>query len=323
MDKKMMKFLDEYDEDDVDLVQSGQLAEVNCLIPHTMYGTLIGKGGSRLKSINRKFEVQVIFPADKRSEKVRIRGKKKENCEKAKQALLEQVPVKVHVPHKYHGSIIGKKGSNVRELNEKFRVRLNFPPPDQHLNFITISGAPACVSEAKEEIESQWKKMEDKQLRSFQLKVKVDPDFLGNLIGPLRPVILQIMRDHDVQIKFPKEGDAEKNIITITGYEEKAKAVKKDVLKIVSKLKKEQVSISSELHNELLGGKGEIDIQKVMEEFKVGMRLSESTTDPSLVTIIGAPYSLAQVKEYLLIEVFNTCPWLKKTPEMNEKDEQN
>ncbi|XP_059478346.1 vigilin-like isoform X2 [Neocloeon triangulifer] len=284
------------------------LEEVECHIPHDLFRELMNR--RKFKNIICQFGVEVMFPTDEKSDKVIIRGRK--NCEKAKKALLLllETAVKVYVPCKYHGFIIGKKGSNVNELKEKHHVDINFPHPDQHLDHITISGLPAYVGKAKQEIEEHWKKIEDKELRSLQLKIKVDPEFYGPLIGKNGSVIKQIIWDRNVHIKFPKEGDTEKNIITITGYEEEAKAAKEDILKIVSQLekqKKEQMLISREFCQELRGKKGKIDIQKLMQEFKVDIRFSDAADpDQSLVTIIGAEENPAKLKEYLQNEAFFT-----------------
>jgi hypothetical protein len=49
-------------------------------------------------------------------------------------------------------------------------------------------------------------------------------------------VISKIRSDHDVQINFPKKGDPEEHIITITGYETNANAAKDDIMAIVDEL---------------------------------------------------------------------------------------
>lgn len=49
-------------------------------------------------------------------------------------------------------------------------------------------------------------------------------------------MINKIRSDHDVQINFPRKGDPEEHIITITGYEKNACTARDDIMKIVNEL---------------------------------------------------------------------------------------
>lgn len=49
-------------------------------------------------------------------------------------------------------------------------------------------------------------------------------------------MISKIRSDHDVQINFPRKGDPEEHIITITGYEKNAYNARDDIMKIVNEL---------------------------------------------------------------------------------------
>lgn len=49
-------------------------------------------------------------------------------------------------------------------------------------------------------------------------------------------MISKIRSDHDVQINFPRKGDPEEHIITITGYEKNAYSARDDIMKIVNEL---------------------------------------------------------------------------------------
>jgi polyribonucleotide nucleotidyltransferase len=68
------------------------------------------------------------------------------------------------------------------------------------------------------------------------VQIEVDPDFHPKIIGKRGAVITKIRQDHDVQINFPKKGDPEEHVITITGYEQNTLAAKEDIMKIVNEL---------------------------------------------------------------------------------------
>jgi predicted PilT family ATPase len=167
---------------------------IECVIPQKLHRTVMGAKGFKVQGITQEFDVQIKFPerensnngeeeehvngdgANRPCDIIRITGKK-ENCEEAKQALLDLMPVtiEVNVAYEYHRSIIGQKGRDVREMMEKYDVHIVLSPADQKLDIIKISGTPACVAKAKEAVEERCKQLEedraDRQLRSYELKV--------------------------------------------------------------------------------------------------------------------------------------------------------
>lgn len=160
----------------------------------------------------------------------------------AKQALLDLVPitVEVDVPFDLHRSIIGQKGRDVKELMETYDVHIVLSPADQKLDIIKITGTPANVERAKTAVQERCKDLEaakqDRILKSYELKLEVIPDYHPKIIGRRGARITKIRSDHDVQINFPKKGDPDEHIITITGYEENAKSARDDIMKIVEEL---------------------------------------------------------------------------------------
>lgn len=77
---------------------------------------------------------------------------------------------------------------------------------------------------------------QDRLLKSYELKLEVVPEYHPKIIGRRGAVITKIRSDHDVQINFPKKGDPEEHIITITGYEDNTKKARDDIMKIVNEL---------------------------------------------------------------------------------------
>jgi predicted PilT family ATPase len=75
----------------------------------------------------------------KTSDIIRVSGRP-ENCEGAKQALLEQVPItlEVDIPFKVHPRVIGQKGIHVRELMKNYDVHITVPSPDEKSDTIKV-----------------------------------------------------------------------------------------------------------------------------------------------------------------------------------------
>ncbi|XP_015598207.1 vigilin [Cephus cinctus] len=315
-----------------DIVQELEsMVTIECIIPQKHHRTVMGSKGCKVQTITSDFDVQIKFPDrdiqdEHRPEEqvngengevletvpacdvIRITGQP-ENAAAAKQALLDLVPItiEVEVPFDLHRSIIGQRGRDVRELMETHDVHIMLSPAEQKLDYIKISGTPSCVESAKEAILERCKVLEagrqERALKSFELKIEVDPEYHPKIIGRKGAVITKIRTAHDVQINFPRKGDPDQHIIKIVGYEKNAHDAKEDILKIVNELDeltREEVSIEAEVHSRLIGARGR-NIRRIMDEFKVDIKFPRKTdADPNIVTIIGAEENVADAKDWLL-----------------------
>ncbi|XP_070160748.1 vigilin [Polyergus mexicanus] len=307
------------------------MVTMECIIPQKHHRTVMGAKGRKVQNITSEYDVQIKFPdRDVYEEQkvpeqingengeigeivlacdiIRITGQP-ENVAAAKQALLDLVPItiQVDVPFDFHRSIIGQKGKDVRELMNTYDVHIMLSPAEEKLDYIKISGTPSCVQNAKEAIlekcETLKAERKDRALKSFELKLEVDPEYHPKIIGRKGAVINKIRSDHDIQINFPRKGDPEEHIITITGYEKNAYSARDDIMKIVNELNgltKEEVQINAAVHSRLIGAKGR-NIRKIMDEYKVDIKFPRKTdADPNIVTIVGAEENVADARERLL-----------------------
>lgn len=94
------------------------------------------------------------------------------------------------------------------------------------INFLTINFEEVNVCSPRKKA-SIW---------YYSLQLEVDPEYHPKIIGRRGAVISKIRSDHDVQINFPRKGDPEEHIITITGYEKNAHSARDDIMKIVNEL---------------------------------------------------------------------------------------
>lgn len=129
-----------------------------------------------------------------------------DRCEAAKQALIDQIPVteEINVPFDIHRWIIGQKGRDVRELMSRYDVHIELSPPEEKLDIIKITGTPANIEDAKKAIEQRVEQYEegrkDRELRSFELKLEIDPIWHSKIIGRRGAVINKIRANHGVQV---------------------------------------------------------------------------------------------------------------------------
>lgn len=284
---------------------------VDVIIEQKHHRTIMGKGGSKVQQIQSDFNVEIKFPdrnddpdfvseendeGIKYSDIIRLTGRP-ENCEGAKQALLEQVPVAVEVdiPFDMHRFIIGQKGKDVRELMRMYDVNITVPPSTLCSNTIVIVGSPKSAAAAKEALLEKRNELEvvkaEKELRSFEVKIQVDAEFHPKIIGKGGAVITNIRKNFDVNIQLPKKDDPDDDVITIIGLEENALQAKEEIMKIVNELSgrvSEDVEIDHRVHSRIIGSRGK-NVREIMKEYGVEIRFPRSTegSNPNLVSISG------------------------------------
>jgi predicted PilT family ATPase len=228
------------------------------------------------------------------------------------QSSINFLPIptfKVEVPFEFHRFIIGQKGVGVRQLMNAHDVNIKVPSSEEKSSTIIVTGAPTNVVEAKKALEDRVKDLEgekaDKELKSFEIKLEVAPEYHPKIIGRRGAVITQLRQDFDVNIQLPKkDDDKDANVITIMGYEKNAHEAREAILKIVNEfenLVKEVVNIDHRVHSMIIGRRG-IGIRKIMQDYKVDIKLPrEGDPDPDQVTIVGnSEDNVLDCKDHLL-----------------------
>ena len=235
------------------------------------------------------------------------------NCEGAAAALKELVPItaEVSIPFEFHRYIIGQKGKEVREMMNEFDVNIRVPSVDQQSDIILVSGVPTHVENAKAGLVEKLAKLELEKVerikRSFEVTVEVNPEYHPKIIGRSGGVINQLRQDFHVNIQLPPKGAENESIITITGLEDDADAAKKAILGIVNQYEsmiKEEVQIDPGVHSMIIGKRGR-SIRKIMDDFKVDIRLPrEGDEDPSLVVISGDEEAVLDCIDHLKVYIY-------------------
>lgn len=299
------------------------MVTIECVIAQKHHRSVMGKRGAKVQAITHDFDVQVKFPerkaetngevvngGDTSGDVIKISGKR-EKCELAKQALIDLVPIteEIEVPFDLHRSIIGKRGDDVRELMNRYDVHIELSPQDQKLDVIKVSGAAQNVRDAKAAIADRVKDLEkdreDRELRSFEIKITVEPDLHPKIIGRRGAVINKIRTAHGVQISFPRKEDAseDQNTIKIQGYEDAARAARDEILKIVgdfNEMVKEVVPLDARIHSRIIGQRGR-HVRQIMEDYHVDIKFPrDGEADMNHVTVMGKEEDIEACKDHLL-----------------------
>lgn len=306
---------------------------IECVIPQRHHRIVMGSRGSKVQHITYEHNVHIKFPdrnATEESEPAETNGDGEpiaetngetvrqcdiirisgllENCEAAKQALLDLVPIteEINVPFELHRWIIGQSGRDVRALMNRFDVHIELSPPEEKLDIIKITGAPSSIADAKvaiaERVDEYEASRKDRELRSFEVKLEIDPMWHSKIIGRRGAVINKIRANHGVQISFPRKEDEADNIITIQGYEAAANAARDEIMQIYNELNdlvREVVQVDARVHARLIGQRGR-NIHKIMEEYKVEVKFPKQGDDPNGITVIGTADAVSEAKDHIL-----------------------
>ncbi|CAM0143028.1 hypothetical protein VKS41_006214 [Umbelopsis sp. WA50703] len=129
-------------------------------IPKDEHANLIGRGGSNLKALQKKYNVRIDFPKSGSAaevEKVTINGLP-DDCEKCKTDMLSKVrsTIEMQVPRKSHAALVGSNGATYRKLRNEFNVVVDHkgePEPKAGKKSTGLNGSAARIdtSDATEE----------------------------------------------------------------------------------------------------------------------------------------------------------------------------
>ncbi|XP_065366752.1 vigilin [Calliphora vicina] len=309
---------------------------IEVVIPQRLHRTIMGARGFKVQQVTTEHDVNIKFPDRDATEPVeglengtngtvdgvvtdepirhcdiiRITGHV-DKCNAAKQALIDLVPVteELTVPYDLHRTIIGPKGANVREFMSTHDVHIELPPSDSKSDTVKVTGTPAHVADAKKALDKMIEDYEadraDRELRSYNLQIEVDPEYHSKLIGKRGAVINKLRAAHDVNISLPKRGDPNQSIITITGYQANAEAARDAIMEIVGEMQnlfREVIEIDNRVHSHIIGQRGRT-IRKLIEDYKVDIKFpspEEAKNNPDAVTIIGKEDDVENAKEAIL-----------------------
>merc|ERR1711863_99009 len=178
-----------------------------------MGNTIIGAGGKLIQSIMDDCGgVHIKFPdANSGSDKVNIRGPK-DDVDKAKQLLvslsnekqLNSLTAEVRAKPEHHKFLIGRQGANIQSVRDKTGARIIFPnEKDKDRDVITILGTKEAVAQAKKELESRIKDLDNVIEETMTVDAKHHRYFVAK-----RGEVLRNIGDEfgGVVISFPRPG---------------------------------------------------------------------------------------------------------------------
>lgn len=198
------------------------------------FGLIIGPRGSNLLSITMATGTEIELPKEGgMSHEVTITGPI-EGCQRAK-AAIDQLVAKgycdithagtvdmiVAIPDNKRGIVIGSKGANIKMLQEKLGVKVNFPEKGSEDGVSIVGDAKAvqeCAVAIKMLMEQGYSSVTHENF--VQVNINVSRDMLKNLIGVGGSVIRGLQKSTGVQINIPSDKNGEIVVVALLGEPE-------------------------------------------------------------------------------------------------------
>uniref|UniRef100_A0A1I7U4S3 Vigilin n=1 Tax=Caenorhabditis tropicalis TaxID=1561998 RepID=A0A1I7U4S3_9PELO len=198
-------------------------------LPVDMHRSIIGRGGETVKKLMQDYDVTISIPKDNSSEDITVTGQT-ENVDQALEALREKLveyeaqaedrklkkwSMTINVPTDYHQKIIGQRGATITALKEKYGVIIDVPREEGN-ETITIIGYEEKAKECAAAIEEMIS-----ELRSmFTQEITLDARYHPRLIGTRGKNLKKVMEDYRVEIRLPRQGAEDPNLVIVAGKDE-------------------------------------------------------------------------------------------------------
>lgn len=273
------------------------IKEVSIDIPHKFHNSIIGAKGRLIRSIMDECGGVIIrFPPEgSTSDKVIIRGPT-DDVEKARKQLVELAnerkesghTVEIQAKPAYHKFLIGRGGTNIREVRDRTGARIIFPSAgDQDQETITILGKKESVDQAKSELESRIKDLDN----VVELETAVDPKHHRYFVARRGGVLRQIADEYGgVTVSFPRSGVASDRVV-LKGAKDCVEGARNRILEIVADLDSQisvECVIPQKFHRTVMGSKG-YRVQEITREHDVGIKFPDRPTEAEAAIVVEEP----------------------------------
>lgn len=254
-------------------------------VPSSVLSRLIGKNGQFLNSLRDEYGVKIDVEEDEetgdKSSKVDIKltgiRKNVDSCKSKIMSLskkwADETTARLKVENQYHRRMIGPNAVYVNRLQDKYGVRIRFPPlqsdslppstsPDAPRNKdeITVRGPSKAVNGAKEELEELYKFEKE---NGFEKTIKVPTKAIARVIGRAGDTINDIADATGISYKFHRDNAKEEASgiveVDLTGSKSGLKeAISKieEIIEDVENFVSVDIEVDSKYHRDLIGQGG-------------------------------------------------------------------
>lgn len=250
--------------------------------PQQYANHLIGKSGSNISQLREKFDVDIQVE----NGKVQLKGPKakasaaRSHIESLAKELADETTLTLTIEPKFHGELIGSKGSGAKKLEKRYNVLIFFPRADkdskdddsndaaseaakprrqQAPNQVIIRGPSKGASSAYDELEQMYKYLKE---QSFTDTVRVQRKQLPSLIGQGGAAMEALRQQTETKIDVPNDRDSTDSHVEIQikgkkSNVEKAKKLLEQKRAVFDDTVTTTIDVDRKYHRALIGGGGE------------------------------------------------------------------
>ena len=265
----------------------------SCDFPAKFVSRLVGRQGENINKLRDEFDVEIRV---QEGGKVEIQGPK-EKAERAKAHIIsfarkqeDETTHTVKIKSQYHGELIGPKGQQIRRLQDRYNVRINFPhaghtSPDggsvadgdndnrprrqQGADDVVIRGPKRGADEARSEILDLYQYMQD---HAHSATVSVAQSQVPSLIGQGGRELDRLRVDTGAQIDVPKATETKdpsgRVEVKLRGTKDQVEKAKREIssrAKVFDDRITKTIDIDKQYHRALIGKNGE-NLRKLVKD---------------------------------------------------------
>ncbi|KAF4554324.1 KH domain-containing protein 1 [Elsinoe fawcettii] len=276
--KNLIAFIEQEEKDELE-----RGFTLNFDFPKEYANQLIGKAGSNIKKLRDEFDVDIQV----NDGKVEIKGPEaKANACKAhikslEKKLADEATHHLKIPAQFHKDLIGPKGAQVNRLQDRYKVRINFPRsannadedasvaegeaaprrPNQAPDEVVVRGPKKGADEARDELLSLLQYVKD---NSHSATISVATSQLPSLIGSGGRELEALRLATGAQIDVPnnREGDSSsaRAEVKVRGTKKAVEEAKKRIeesAKVYDSTVTREIDVDKKHHRSIIGGGGE------------------------------------------------------------------
>ncbi|TGZ46594.1 hypothetical protein CRM22_011100 [Opisthorchis felineus] len=205
--------------------------------------------------------------------------------------LQQQETVKIHVPHEFHGYLIGRRGDRLRELQAHTMTRISVPPANStDPDSITVTGSKQGIAEAKRIITET---IERQSQQGFE-RLDIPKIYHPFLLGPNGQLLDNLKQRTLTKINFPPP-NIPANIITVSGKREGVLQASEEMRAIYEQVKLYKtipVRVKRSQHRLVFGPRGS-GLADILAQTGVSVELPTDDTSEELI-LRGRPEDLGR-----------------------------
>ncbi|CAF1554582.1 unnamed protein product [Adineta ricciae] len=257
-------------------------------IPSDTHGSLVGKGGSNLQLLIKKYpDVQITFPPMNSAQNtISLKGQR-EQVEGARKELLESYEklqadrqarsfeIRFTIKPEYRSLLFGVRGKTINSLRQKYDVKI-----DVSSNQPPASAVVPTPSTTDHDNTNNADDQHDDQQATPQENLSLPSE--ANNLNPLA----------DIEV-------------VITGYEDKALACRDEILQLIKDFESKitmEIDIDPRIHARIIGSGGQ-KLQQIMKDYSVEIRFqANNKTDKVHVTGLDQDKIDACIDHLLMLE---------------------